>query len=555
MLKNFWKLMLTDTSHTKCYTHLLLAVVALGLALFGFYYGLGSYHLLNNNEGLYASIAKSMLLNKAFLIPHLNCMPYLEKPPLLYWLLASSFAIFGPTAFAARLVTTTCGFLVCLTIFFFCRKYVNRTAALIALLIFATSPAVIIIARMVYFDMLLTLLFSGSLMLLYAWNQSCSKLFLRTFYGVLALSVLTKGLVAVILAGGTFLAYILLTKQIHTIKKLFDLPGIIIFLGVALPWHVLASLHHDGFAWNYLINEQLLRFLHQRVPHDYYDGPFYYYLPRIVIYLTPWSLFLPTFLVDRDKNLNQPLKKFLWCWVLIPLLFFSLSSAKANYYMIVSMPALAMLLGIKITELLEANKRGLITGITIAIFFVILIIQSWVSSHFQQLFALDYAFIFKLLIVFLYTSFALLAAYIFFRRPLVALFLLGGLVLPITLVAIQEAQKFDNQISAADAGIYVAQLQPAQNYYLYQEFEKISAIAFYADHCFKIIDNRSNDLYYAAHLPQYADRFLTVQQFLQSKHQHDVLVIEKKKLAELFPNPKNNPFKHQREFFNLVVLN
>ena len=75
----------------------------LGAAAF-FYGGLGSYALLNNNEGLYAQIAWEMLESGNWVIPHLNGVPYIEKPPLLYWLVAGSFKLFGKNEWAARFV-------------------------------------------------------------------------------------------------------------------------------------------------------------------------------------------------------------------------------------------------------------------------------------------------------------------------------------------------------------------------------------------------------------------------------------------------------------------
>src|SRR4051812_19652686 len=79
-------------------------VIAWLIIGFACFYGLGGYPLLDNNEGLYASIGRDMLNSGQFIVPQLNGVPYLEKPPLLYWLLAASFALFGVNAWAAHLV-------------------------------------------------------------------------------------------------------------------------------------------------------------------------------------------------------------------------------------------------------------------------------------------------------------------------------------------------------------------------------------------------------------------------------------------------------------------
>ena len=134
------------------------------LIFFSFYFAIGDYTLLNNNDGLYASIAKHMLLTKSFIIPYLNCVPYIEKPPLLYWLLASSFSIFGFTAFAARFVTATSATLLCFAMLYFTHKIKLSKVGIMATLIFASSIGVSIIARMVYFDMLLSFLIASTLL-------------------------------------------------------------------------------------------------------------------------------------------------------------------------------------------------------------------------------------------------------------------------------------------------------------------------------------------------------------------------------------------------------
>src|SRR4051812_18044134 len=90
--------------------------------LFGFYYGLSMYGLANNNEGLYAEIAREMYLSHQYIVPTLNGMPYIEKPPLLYWLINLCFHCWGVGTFAARFVPATCGIIVCFSLVFFTQQ-------------------------------------------------------------------------------------------------------------------------------------------------------------------------------------------------------------------------------------------------------------------------------------------------------------------------------------------------------------------------------------------------------------------------------------------------
>lgn len=496
------------------------------LALFSYYYGLGSYPLLDNNEGLYASIAQQMLLSKSFIIPHLNCLPYLEKPPLLYWLLSGSFTIFGFNAFAARLITTSAGFLICIALLCFSNKIKQPQTGLLATLIFATSVGVIVIARTVYFDMLLTLFITLALLSLYYWLETAKKIALRLAYLAVALGILTKGLVALALVFFTTITYLIITKQWRKLIQLFDFPGILLFLAVVLPWHIAAAIKHHGFAWYYIINEQFLRFLNQRVPHDYYEGPIYYYLPRIAIYLAPWSLTLPLLLVQWKTNFATAWKKFLWCWFLIPLIFFSLSQAKANYYMIVSMPALAWLLGDKLFALLNSNKTRLVNIFLIVILILILSAAIVVPEHFKDSITLRLLQP-QILFLILFTVGTLFLIYFNRNKVWLPIVLFAAIIIPTTIIAVTAAKLEQNNISAFSTGLYIKQQKLGGEFYLYQDFEKYSALAFYSGQCLKIIDSQSNDLFYAKSLPEFSGHFLTTTQ-LHAKTKYSIIVAKNK---------------------------
>ena len=321
------------------YWHYLILILFIYLA---FYLGMAAYPLANNNEGLYAEIAREMLISGNYIIPHLNYVPYLEKPPLLYWLIALSYHVFGVTAFAARWVPATSAAFVCMGLCWFGKKTGRATEAWLTAIMLTTSLGFIIIGRVVFFDMLLTACLTLALLLFYIWYQHNKKIYLRAAYVFLALAVLTKGLLALVLVPSITIIFLYLVGQRTRIIHLFDMVGIILFLAVVLPWHIAAVFSYPGFFYDYFINEQFLRFLNERIPRDYYHGPFYYYLPRILIYIFPWSLLLPALIKRRkvmDKNPDK-FNLFLGLWVWVPLIFFSISQAKANYYMIISMPAL-----------------------------------------------------------------------------------------------------------------------------------------------------------------------------------------------------------------------
>lgn len=213
-------------------------------------------------------------------------------------------------------------------------------------------------SRVLMFDMLLTALLTAALMCAYRYLNEGNVRWLRWSYAFLALALLTKGFVALVLFGLTMLGFALINARsplgfLRDCSKWFEPWAILIFCLITAPWHLTASLIEPTYAWLYFINEHVLRFLGKREPHDYYTGAWWYYLPRIAVALFPWSFILPCLLASSDRNSAQNcarLRQFLWLAWLTPLFFFSISTAKANYYMVTAMPFAAFHLAIALKE-------------------------------------------------------------------------------------------------------------------------------------------------------------------------------------------------------------
>lgn len=317
--------------------------VLLGILLgVSFYFGLGSYGLLNNNEGLYAEIAWETLVDGNTIIPHLNGVPYIEKPPLLYWLVALSFKVFGKSVFAARLIPATFGMLMCLSLLWFGHSRNKSMQGFLGALILASSMGFIIFSRMVFFDGILTAFLTWALLSFYKFYEDRRKIFIRIFSICAALAALTKGLVALVLLGLVVLIFLSIRRDLKFIAQMLDPISIALFFIIFTPWHIVASLQEKNFFWFYFINEHVLRFLSKREPHDYYSGPPYYYLPRLAGYLVPWTFSLPFFIRKAYYKKDSSFHPFLIVWFFVFLVFFSVSQAKANYYMMVGLPPLAL---------------------------------------------------------------------------------------------------------------------------------------------------------------------------------------------------------------------
>ena len=492
--------------------------------------GLGGHALLDNNEGLYAEIPREMLAAndwQHWIIPHLNGLPYMEKPPLLFWLTALSFSLFGMTEFAARLVPalSALGCVALLLQFGACQH--RPLAGRLAALMFVSGVGVCAMARVLMFDMLLTVMLTGALMYAYrALQAQVGALRLRyqhlalTF---LALAVMAKGLVAIVLFGLVTGALLMerersLPAFARACAQWLEPWGVCVFIAIVAPWHVAASLAEPIFAWFYFINEHVLRFLGKRLPHDYYAGAWWYYLPRMAIYLFPWSFMLPSLLLRTPTEPAgvragtpavaaarlHPLERFLWIAWVAPLLFFSISDAKANYYLVAVMPFAALHLA------LALEKRDFLAGASAALPGVLVAL---LSMALWAIFSNRAPVVQRLISIagmderqFVQTAFAaatvvaLAAAVLAWqvrRIGLLAYLLLPALVVSILALVTVTAEPL---ISTRSLARFVHEALPTHTVYLYRDFEEQSSLPFYLATPVAVIDSRSSDLYWGNRL-------------------------------------------------------
>ena len=115
------------------------------------------FHLLEPDEGRYAQIPKEMLDAASWVVPTLQGEPYLDKPPLMYWLVALSYRAFGVTPEAARLVPAVCVHLTILAVYLIGRRSIGERAAFWAALLLRVAPGFVGVARLLLLDGLLTL--------------------------------------------------------------------------------------------------------------------------------------------------------------------------------------------------------------------------------------------------------------------------------------------------------------------------------------------------------------------------------------------------------------
>jgi 4-amino-4-deoxy-L-arabinose transferase-like glycosyltransferase len=313
--------------------------------------------LLDDADSTHAEAAREMFVSGDYVTLHVNGVRYLEKAPLPYWLVVACYHVFGVNEFATRLpMALSVLMLGVIACSWGRRAFDERTGIYAALFVF-TAAGVFLFTRILIPDVLLSALIAASLyFFLTALELRSEPWRWHAAYACMALGVLTKGLIALVFPGGAAFFYLAITGEWRRWREFRMLSGLALFLLIAAPWHILAGLRNTGgegghgFFWFYFVNEHFLRFLGKRYPHDYNKLPAALYWSLHLIWLFPWSLYLPAAVRTVIDVRNEPRTDFsartrLLCWLLagLVLIFFAISTNQ-EYYTLPAYLALLMLL-------------------------------------------------------------------------------------------------------------------------------------------------------------------------------------------------------------------
>jgi 4-amino-4-deoxy-L-arabinose transferase-like glycosyltransferase len=258
--------------------------------------------LLDDADATHSNAARHMLESGDWITLHVNGIRYLEKAPLPYWLVASSFRLFGFTSFAAHLPEAFAVLLLALLGYQWAARAFGARTAFYTGLAVLTSAGVFLFTRIFIPEVLLSLFLAASLYSFHRTLEGWKSGYAYSLWIALACAVLTKGLVALVFFFGTALIYLALTGEYRRWRALKPFTGCLLFLVIAAPWHILAGLrntdgtldgHVHGFFWFYFTNEHILRFLGRRIPMDYNKLPGYLFWSLHLVWLFPWALFSP----------------------------------------------------------------------------------------------------------------------------------------------------------------------------------------------------------------------------------------------------------------------
>ncbi len=336
-----------------------LCVLALAFG-FSFTVFLGTFPLMDPDEGRYAEIPREMLEGRDFITPRLCGAKFLYKPPLIYWMNAASMALLGEGEFAARLPSALCGLLTLLLVYWTGRRLFGRRVGVLSAFVLGTSAGFFICTRLCIVDMPLALFMTAALscrIVAYVSGDSPGALPYLS-WASLAFAALAKGPVGVLLPVAAVSAHALIARRPRLLSGMHWGTGLPLFILIAAPWFVLVSIRNPEFAHFFFIREHIGRFF---TPLHHREEPFGFFFPIALLMLFPWSLFLPAAArqIWRERGgRGERIHLFLCIWAAVIFVFFSLSKSALVTYIIPLLPPVSILMGAAFSRLFDGVSRS-----------------------------------------------------------------------------------------------------------------------------------------------------------------------------------------------------
>jgi 4-amino-4-deoxy-L-arabinose transferase-like glycosyltransferase len=536
--------------------------------------------LMDDVDAVQAQIARNMLTSGDWVIARLDGVPYLEKSPLIYWLVAISYRIFGVHDWAARIPVALAAILLAWVVWRYGRWAFCAVAGFYAGVVLATCVGLFLFTRIQIPDVMLTLCVC---MAFWAFQRALDedeqhpRLWAAVLAASLGVGVMFKGLIAVVAPVGGVLLYLAATRQILSPavwKRLHIFTGALIILGIAAPWHLLATLRmppyfnftmhsgpgeYHGFFWFYFINEHVLRFLNLRYPRDYNTVPRLAFWLLHLLWLFPWSAFFPavTGLGFKPVDRAGRTRLLALCWTAFLLVFFSFSTTQ-EYYSMPVYPGLALLLGSAMASegrwvRIGTQLVGIIAMLAAAAIGSILVavrhiptpgdISSVLQQH-PEAYTLSLGHLGDLTLAsFAYLRVPLIVAGTAFligasgawlltgRRAFVTIALMMALFFHASRLALV---KFDPYLGSRPLADALLKSPPGQ-LILNGEYYSFSSVFFYTGRTALLLNGRANNLEYGSYAPGSPQVFVTDAQFaeLWSKPERHYVLTDANDLAHL----------------------
>jgi 4-amino-4-deoxy-L-arabinose transferase-like glycosyltransferase len=317
-----------------------------------FFNQLGAVGLFDLDEAVFSEASREMVETGNFITPLYNYAYRYDKPILFYWLMSTSFFVFGINEFSARFWSALAGCGLVLVTFLFARTVGNLRSAVFSAVILATSIEMLILAHAAITDMVLTFFISSALFCFFMASQEPTPGLTSAWkakwvlwgWTAVAAAVLTKGPIGILFPMGITFLFLWATGRLRQGIRLLAIgPGILLFCAITLPWYIAESVMTRGeFLQAFFLKHNVARYLSVNSGHR---GPVFYYLLVIAVGLFPWSGFLPAAVWSAWKLRKNDLPLFILLWMGGIFLFFSFSSTKLPNYVAPLFPALCLLVG------------------------------------------------------------------------------------------------------------------------------------------------------------------------------------------------------------------
>jgi 4-amino-4-deoxy-L-arabinose transferase-like glycosyltransferase len=334
------------------------------LAALTFFAGLGRGAITDSDEAFYAESAREMVASGDWITPYYNYETRFQKPVLYYWLTAATYAVLGPSEFAARfwaaaagiglvLVTAACG-----------RRWYDESTALLAGAIVATNFGYFSIGRMALPDLPLTFCITlaiwAALVSTLEQERSPRPFVLLAAVG-LGLGFLMKGPVGLLIPLVVIVPVLLIERRSIALTPIDIVLGFVVMVAIAVPWYaVMWARHGNDYLQSFFVGDNFERFATDRFNDP---RPWWFYLPVLAGGLLPWTPLALTWFgpITQFLRLRRDVGTIdlrLMLWALLPLAFYTLSVGKQPRYILPVLPPLALLLASSIVERTQ-EFRGL----------------------------------------------------------------------------------------------------------------------------------------------------------------------------------------------------
>jgi 4-amino-4-deoxy-L-arabinose transferase-like glycosyltransferase len=320
--------------------------------------------LMDDVDAVQAQIARNMLTSGDWVTARLDGVAYMEKAPLIYWMMAVSYKLFGVHDWSARIPVVLASIGLAWITAAFGMWAFGRLAGFYAGLCISTCVGLFLFTRIQIPDVMVAAamaLSMWSFLRVIDYDEPRPRWWAFLFAVSLGTSLLLKSLIGVVFPVAACVVYLLVTRQYRVWKQLRPFSGLLVILAIAAPWHILATLRnppyfdltmhsapgeYHGFLWFFVMNEQVLRFLNLRYPRDYNTVPRIWFWLFHLVWLFPWSVYFPavTKLSFRPVDRAGKARLLALCWTGFVLVFFTFSTTQ-EYYSMPCYPALALLLG------------------------------------------------------------------------------------------------------------------------------------------------------------------------------------------------------------------